>query len=87
MGFRPFPIAIASMSSQNSLDEKHSDLQLEAATDVTVMQPPARMFTDAEEKRLYRRLDLRVMPILALLYLLSYVSLPLEPLADFLQLP
>ncbi|KAL7336798.1 MFS general substrate transporter [Rhodotorula toruloides] len=35
---------------------------------------PSRMFTPAEEKKLYRKVDLRIMPILSLLYLLSFMD-------------
>ncbi|GAA5913374.1 hypothetical protein JCM8208_004745 [Rhodotorula glutinis] len=35
---------------------------------------PARIFTAAEEDKLYRKVDLRLMPILALLYLLSFMD-------------
>lgn len=34
---------------------------------------PSRVFTTAEEKALYRKLDFRIMPILAVLYLLSFM--------------
>lgn len=33
------------------------------------IQPPARIFTPEEEDKLYRKVDLRIMPILSLLYL------------------
>ncbi|GAA5821794.1 hypothetical protein JCM10212_005332 [Sporobolomyces blumeae] len=39
-----------------------------------VMRRPARIFTPEEENKLYRKIDLRVMPILALLYLLSFMD-------------
>ncbi|GAA6002094.1 uncharacterized protein JCM10292_001844 [Rhodotorula paludigena] len=35
---------------------------------------PARIFTKEEEDKLYRKVDLRLMPILALLYLLSFMD-------------
>ncbi|BGP57171.1 hypothetical protein JCM8202v2_004811 [Rhodotorula sphaerocarpa] len=38
------------------------------------IQPPARIFTPEEEDKLYRKVDLRIMPILSLLYLLSFMD-------------
>lgn len=39
-----------------------------------LMRRPARLFTAEEEKKLYRKIDRRIMPILALLYLLSFMD-------------
>ncbi|GAA5905619.1 uncharacterized protein JCM6883_005388 [Sporobolomyces salmoneus] len=39
-----------------------------------VIRRPARVFTPEEEKKLYRKIDRRIMPILALLYLLSFMD-------------
>ncbi|GAA5917913.1 hypothetical protein JCM5296_002097, partial [Sporobolomyces johnsonii] len=39
-----------------------------------LVKRPARMFTPEEETKLYRKIDRRVMPILALLYLLSFMD-------------
>ena len=36
--------------------------------------PPPPTLTKAEEKRLYRKIDIRLMPILALMYLLSFLD-------------
>ena len=38
------------------------------------IKPPSRMFTQAEEDKLYRKLDWHLMPILTLLYLLSFMD-------------
>ncbi|KAM0747407.1 MFS general substrate transporter [Meredithblackwellia eburnea MCA 4105] len=40
----------------------------------TSMKQPSRVFTPQEESKLYRKIDLRIMPILALLYLLSFMD-------------
>ncbi|GAA5969811.1 hypothetical protein JCM3765_002193 [Sporobolomyces pararoseus] len=39
-----------------------------------VVRRPARIFSPEEEKKLYRKIDRRIMPILALLYLLSFMD-------------
>jgi hypothetical protein len=36
--------------------------------------PPPPTLTVAEEKRLWRKVDMRLMPILALMYLLSFMD-------------
>lgn len=36
--------------------------------------PPPPTLTEEEEKRLWRKVDLRLMPILALMYLLSFMD-------------
>lgn len=36
--------------------------------------PPPPTLTEAEEKKLWRKIDARLMPILALLYLLSFID-------------
>lgn len=36
--------------------------------------PPPPIFTAEEEKKLWRKVDLRLMPILALMYLLSFMD-------------
>ncbi|KAG5636839.1 hypothetical protein H0H81_006632 [Sphagnurus paluster] len=65
------------MSNERSHDEKYatgstppvySDMGDEAAL------PPPPALTEAEEKRLYRKIDARLLPILALLYLLSFID-------------
>lgn len=38
------------------------------------VKPPSRMFTPDEENKLYRKLDWHLMPILTLLYLLSFMD-------------
>ncbi|KAI9632398.1 MFS general substrate transporter [Dioszegia hungarica] len=35
---------------------------------------PSRVYTEAEEKKLYRKIDLRILPILSFLYLLSFMD-------------
>lgn len=49
---------------------KNHDEQIEGS--VKVLSRPARVFTPEEEAKLYRKVDMRIMPILALLYLLSF---------------
>ncbi|GAA5840352.1 hypothetical protein JCM5353_002791 [Sporobolomyces roseus] len=39
-----------------------------------MIRRPARMYTPEEEKKLYRKIDRKIMPILALLYLLSFMD-------------
>jgi hypothetical protein len=36
--------------------------------------PPPPKLTEEEERKLWRKIDLRLMPILALLYLLSFID-------------
>lgn len=36
--------------------------------------PPPPVLTEAEERRLYRKLDWRLMPILSLMYLFSFLD-------------
>jgi len=36
--------------------------------------PPPPALTEEEEKRLWRKIDLRLMPILSLMYLLSFMD-------------
>jgi hypothetical protein len=38
------------------------------------IKPPSRMFTPEEENKIYRKLDWHLMPILTLLYLLSFMD-------------
>lgn len=75
-----FWLLARSMSSSNSLDEKHAGL--ESSTEAQSMPVPARLYNAEDEKRLYRKVDLRIMPILALLYLLSYDPAPPRARAD-----
>lgn len=47
---------------------------LEGGKDMKVLTRPTRVFTAEEERKLYRKVDMRIMPILALLYLLSFMD-------------
>ncbi|TKA51422.1 hypothetical protein B0A53_05335 [Rhodotorula sp. CCFEE 5036] len=58
-------------------DEKYRTDHVEKSDAVPIessIQPPARMFTPEEEDKLYRKVDYRIMPILSLLYLLSFMD-------------
>lgn len=43
--------------------------------------PPPPVLTAAEEKALYRKIDLRLMPILSLMYLCSFLDRGICPLS------
>ncbi|KAL8293321.1 hypothetical protein RQP46_000022 [Phenoliferia psychrophenolica] len=53
---------------------KAEDEQIESPAGHAVLTRPARVFTPEEEAKLYRKIDIRIMPILALLYLLSFMD-------------
>ncbi|GAA5946567.1 hypothetical protein JCM3775_002142 [Rhodotorula graminis] len=54
--------------------ESSSTFGQAAEPHVGAVKVPARIFTRAEEDKLYRKVDLRLMPILAVLYLLSFMD-------------
>ena len=64
---------MSSPKQQSSFDDEKgsSDVQLESAQEAGLMQEPSVKFSAEEEAKLYRRVDFRILPILALL-----VSLP-----------
>ncbi|RDB15711.1 High-affinity nicotinic acid transporter [Hypsizygus marmoreus] len=67
-----------------SLKEKASEHRIEEVTqdnasDILKLEgessePPPPVFTAAQEKKLWRKIDLKLMPILALLYMLSFID-------------
>lgn len=63
---------IMSSADSKEYNEKIEISELESqGGGFTVLEKPTVVFDEAAEKALYRKMDLRVMPILALLYLLS----------------
>lgn len=73
---------MSSPKQQSSFtDEKASDVQLESAPqEAGMMEEPAVKFTAAEEEKLYRRVDWRILPILALLVSFLPVALLCSPI-------
>lgn len=57
---------------------EHTGAVLAYSAEPTALVRPAKVFNAEEEKALYRRIDLRIMPILAVLYLLSFMVSPLS---------
>ena len=55
----------ATQSFEN--EKAPSDVQLENASEEATMAEPSRTYTAEEEEKLYRRVDWRILPILALL--------------------
>lgn len=55
------------------VNEKMVATQLDKASHLDDNAPP-HMFSAEEEKRLWRKVDLRLMPILAIMYLLSFMD-------------
>jgi hypothetical protein len=45
--------------------------------------PPPPVLTEEQEKRLWRKIDLRLMPILALMYLFSFLDRGKCPVAPY----
>ncbi|KZS88571.1 MFS general substrate transporter [Sistotremastrum niveocremeum HHB9708] len=60
---------MGSVSQEENISEKR---ELDFGGDSTLPPPPT--LTAAEEKALYRKIDLRLMPILSLMYLLSFMD-------------
>jgi sugar phosphate permease len=54
--------------------EEASSFSHGATDHASAVKVPARIFTKEEEDKLYRKVDLRLMPILAVLYLLSFMD-------------
>jgi hypothetical protein len=61
------------MSSAASFSENEKDVDLKVEDSLVELVQPAVVFTEAEEDALHRRMDWKVMPILALLYRKSRV--------------
>ena len=67
--------------AQISTIENVGDEKPIARDDISVLDfggdselPPPPELTEAEERQLYRKIDLRLMPILALMYLFSFLD-------------
>ena len=77
------PTTFLAMTPEN---EKDSEKSPSDTTSETVNfggeggLPPPPQLSEAEEKRLWRKVDLKLMPILALLYLLSFIDRGKAPL-------
>lgn len=68
---------MSQLKSRDSHDEKgtvdtHDSAGFDFGGETSLPPPPT--LTEAEEIKLYRKIDLRLMPILALLYLLSFID-------------
>ncbi|KIJ64861.1 hypothetical protein HYDPIDRAFT_40046 [Hydnomerulius pinastri MD-312] len=57
-----------------SVEKQASETQLENAVPVHDVVDAPPMLTPEQEKRLWRKVDLRLMPILSLMYLLSFMD-------------
>ncbi|KAL8277541.1 hypothetical protein RQP46_010096 [Phenoliferia psychrophenolica] len=68
------PPTATAPTSLNYSEFKQEDQYIENPAGDSVLRRPTRVFTPEEEAKLYRKIDLRIMPILSLLYLLSFMD-------------
>ncbi|KAJ6625864.1 hypothetical protein B0H10DRAFT_2001105 [Mycena sp. CBHHK59/15] len=66
------------MSTEEKSDAKHFEVAVRSSSELDFggdsTLPPPPVLTPAEERRLWRKVDLRLMPILSLMYLLSFLD-------------
>lgn len=63
-----------SKRASSSTAEKRDEVFLEEARPQAYNEPPPPDFTIEQEKRLYRKIDIRLMPMLTLMYLVSFLD-------------
>ena len=63
--------SIVAVDQVSNFKEKQEDV-IDFGGDSTLPPPP--VLTELEERRLYRKIDLRLMPILSVMYLCSFLD-------------
>lgn len=78
-----------SESGRNSIEEKKHDEAIETISSTSIPaydgEVPPKL-TPEQEKKLWRKIDLWLMPILTLMYLFSFLDRGASPLIDELEL-
>lgn len=58
----------------NSISPKHDQCDVERSEDSALDLKNVPMLTPEQEKKLWRKIDMRIMPILSLMYLLAFLD-------------